>query len=110
MIQVRTRGYNTTVRGKESYGKGRKASVLHVVLLGPHAARRWLIALKLALSLLAISGLALFRTAVPFWGQPTQMMSSLSPNRDCGTVRVNAKRGSGRFAQRAMEKNQLGYA
>ena len=25
-----------------------------------------------------------FRTAVPFWGQTTQISSSLSPKRDCG--------------------------
>ena len=30
-----------------------------------------------------------FRTAVPFWGQATQMLSSLSPKRDCGSKRVD---------------------
>ena len=30
-----------------------------------------------------------FRTAVPFWGQTTQFMSSLSPERDCGPQRVS---------------------
>ena len=30
-----------------------------------------------------------FRTAVPFWGQTTQILSSLSPKRDCGYKRVN---------------------
>ena len=31
------------------------------------------------------SSLDLFRTAVPFWGQSTQISSSQSPKRDCGT-------------------------
>ena len=31
-----------------------------------------------------------FRTAVPFWGQTTQILSKLSPKRDCGPKRVNA--------------------
>ena len=26
-----------------------------------------------------------FRTAVPFWGQTSQILSSLSPKRDCGS-------------------------
>ena len=30
-----------------------------------------------------------FRTAVPFWGQTTQCLSSLSPKRDCGSKWVN---------------------
>ena len=35
-----------------------------------------------------------FRTAVPFWGQTTQILSSLSPKRDCGskgdnTININ---------------------
>ena len=30
-----------------------------------------------------------FRTAVPFWGQTTKILSSLSPKRDCGSKRVN---------------------
>ena len=30
-----------------------------------------------------------FRTAVPFWGQTRQILSSLSPKRDCGRKRVN---------------------
>ena len=30
-----------------------------------------------------------FRTAVPFWGQPSQILSTLSPKRDCGSKRVN---------------------
>ena len=30
-----------------------------------------------------------FRTAVPFWGQTTQILSSLPPKRDCGSKRVN---------------------
>ena len=30
-----------------------------------------------------------FRTAVPFWGQTTQISSSLSPKRDSGSKRVN---------------------
>ena len=29
-----------------------------------------------------------FRTAVPFWGQPTQILSKLSPKRDCSSERV----------------------
>ena len=29
-----------------------------------------------------------FRTAVPFWGQTSQIPSSLSPKRDCGPRRV----------------------
>ena len=29
-----------------------------------------------------------FRTAVPFWGQTSQISSSLSPKRDCGPKRV----------------------
>ena len=31
-----------------------------------------------------------FRTAVPFWGQTTQISSSLSPKRDCGPEGVNS--------------------
>ena len=30
-----------------------------------------------------------FRTAVSFWGQSTQISSTLSPHRDCGSKRVN---------------------
>ena len=30
-----------------------------------------------------------FRTAVPVWGQTTQMLRGLSPKRDCGPKRVN---------------------
>ena len=30
-----------------------------------------------------------FRTAVPFWGQTSQISSSLSPKRDCGSKGVN---------------------
>ena len=30
-----------------------------------------------------------FSTAVPFWGQTSQIRSNLSPKRDCGTKRVN---------------------
>ena len=30
-----------------------------------------------------------FRTAVPFWGQPTQILSYLSEKRDRGSKRVN---------------------
>ena len=30
-----------------------------------------------------------FRSAVPFWGQSIQLLSSLSPKRDCGTERVS---------------------
>ena len=29
-----------------------------------------------------------FRTAVPFWGQTTQLLSNLSPKRDCGSKGV----------------------
>ena len=29
------------------------------------------------------------RAAVPFWGQTTQILSGLSPKRDCGIKRVN---------------------
>ena len=29
-----------------------------------------------------------FRTAVPFWGQTSQSLSSLSPKRDCGPQSV----------------------
>ena len=32
-----------------------------------------------------------FRTAVPFWGQVTQIPSNLSPKRDCGPKRVRGK-------------------
>ena len=32
-----------------------------------------------------------FRTAVPFWGQTTQIPSKLSPKRDCGPKRVHGK-------------------
>ena len=31
-----------------------------------------------------------FRTAVPFWGQTTQISSSLSPKRGCGSKEVNS--------------------
>ena len=30
-----------------------------------------------------------FRTAVPLWGQTSQILSSSSPKRDCGSTRVN---------------------
>ena len=30
-----------------------------------------------------------FRTAVPLWGQTTQILSNLSPERDCGPKRVS---------------------
>ena len=30
-----------------------------------------------------------FRTAVPFWGQTSQISSSLYPEQDCGPKRVN---------------------
>ena len=33
------------------------------------------------------SSLDPFGTAVPFWGQTTQISSSLSPQRDCGSER-----------------------
>ena len=32
-----------------------------------------------------------FRTAVPFWGQTTQILSNLSPKWDCGPKRVNKR-------------------
>ena len=32
----------------------------------------------------------LFRTAVSFWGQTTQILSNLSPKRDCGPRRVSS--------------------
>ena len=35
-----------------------------------------------------IRGLSPFRTAVPFWGQTTQIPSSISSKRDCGPKRV----------------------
>ena len=31
-----------------------------------------------------------FRTAVSFWGQTSQVPSTLSPKRDCGSKRVNS--------------------
>ena len=37
-----------------------------------------------------------FRTAVPFWGHTTQIVSDLSPKRDCGPLRVNSIQGSHR--------------
>ena len=36
------------------------------------------------------------RTAVPFWGQTTQIPSSLSPKRDCGPKRANPNPGTKR--------------
>ena len=33
-----------------------------------------------------------FRTAVPFWGQSTQSLSSFPPKRDCGPKRVDEPR------------------
>ena len=36
-----------------------------------------------------INTISPFRTAVPFWGQTTQILINLSPNRDCGPKRVN---------------------
>ena len=33
-----------------------------------------------------------FRTTVPFWGQTSQISSSLSPTRHCGTRRVEKER------------------
>ena len=36
-----------------------------------------------------------FRTAVPFWGQTTQIRGSLSPKRDCGPNRVLRSKGKG---------------
>ena len=35
------------------------------------------------------SPLTLFRTAVPFWGHPTRVLSNLSPKRDYGPKRAN---------------------
>ena len=32
-----------------------------------------------------------FRTAVPFWGQTTQILSSLSPKRGCGSKGVKVE-------------------
>ena len=32
-----------------------------------------------------------FRTAVPFWGQTTQISSSFDPKQDCGSKRVKAR-------------------
>ena len=40
----------------------------------------------------AASNINPFRTAVPFWGQTSQIPSSLSPKRDCGAIRVNRGR------------------
>ena len=34
-----------------------------------------------------------FRTAVPFWGQTTLILSKLSPKRDCGPKRASIKHG-----------------
>ena len=34
---------------------------------------------------------SLFRTAVPFWEQATQILSNLSPKRDCGPERVTLR-------------------
>ena len=39
------------------------------------------------------TGLTLFRTAVPFWGQTTQISSSLPPQRDCGSKGVKVRFG-----------------
>ena len=39
---------------------------------------------------LGFSELNPFRTAVPFWGQTTQISSSVSPKRDSGSKRVKA--------------------
>ena len=36
--------------------------------------------------------LTLLETAVPFWGQNTWNLSGLSPQRDCGSTRVNGER------------------
>ena len=33
-----------------------------------------------------------FRTAVPFWGQPSQILSNFSPKRDCGSKGVKVER------------------
>ena len=37
---------------------------------------------------LLLRGTNPFRTAVPFWGQTTQISTSLPPKRDCGPKRV----------------------
>ena len=57
-----------------------------------------------------------FRTAVSFWGHSTQILSSLSPNRDCGTKRVNQTVGSGIgivfavFGRRVLDGNTRGLS
>ena len=38
-----------------------------------------------------------FRTADSFWGQSSQISSSLSPNRGCGSKRVNGSTVDGKF-------------
>ena len=38
-----------------------------------------------------IQGLKPSRTAVPLWGQSTQIISTLSPKRDCGSKRVKIR-------------------
>ena len=41
------------------------------------------------MKILVQGGVNPFRTAVPFRGQTTQISSSLSPKRDCGSEGVN---------------------
>ena len=36
-----------------------------------------------------VPGINPFRTAVPFWGQASQILSNLSPNRDCGPKKLS---------------------
>ena len=41
-------------------------------------------------TILAATGINPFRTAFPFWGQNTWNLTDLSPERDCGSERVNS--------------------
>ena len=53
-------------------------------------------------------GLNPLRTAVPFWGQTSQIIGSLSPKRDCGPIRVKAKVGPFYKYNARDKKNALG--
>ena len=58
-------------------------------IIYPHV-QRFILALALFLRAKTPEGLINpYRAAVSFWGQSTQISSSLSPNRDCGSKRVN---------------------
>ena len=49
-----------------------------------------------------------FRTAVPFWGQSSQISSSFVPKRDCGSKGVKLRSESDEKKQEKQVKQELG--